>query len=234
MAWTNVFTCVKMIKLSFSHFLHKSLIEMKHSVESLVNSDDTIVVHNIFNILCILVLLIKKLKYRNVAQNILLNYQFKVLSDYKTLNQNLLRNKKVLPPERKRHTARRIASTRYAALCNPDLVGGVPGVPPHHPDLVGGYPIQIWSGGTPSKPNWGWYPIQTWSGGTPSRPGQGYPIQTWSGGILGTPSPSRPVMGYPPDLRWGTPHHPDLGWGTPQTWDGVPPTIQTWDGVPSL
>ena len=35
---------------------------------------------------------------------------------------NLFSNKKVLLRERKRHTARRVARARYAALCN----GGVP------------------------------------------------------------------------------------------------------------
>ena len=64
----------------------------------------------------------------------------------------------ILLRERKRHTAARVASTCYAALSNPDLVGGYPiqmrpGLDgggtrgtPHHPDLVGG---------TPSKPSQG-------------------------------------------------------------------------------
>ena len=45
-----------------------------------------------------------------------------------------MKNKKVLLRERKRHTARRVASARYADL-SPD----------------GGYPIQSWTGGTPSS-----------------------------------------------------------------------------------
>ena len=48
-------------------------------------------------------------------------------------------NKKVLLRKRKRHTVRRVASARYAALSN----GGGGGVP--HPDW--GYPIQSWLGG---------------------------------------------------------------------------------------
>ena len=164
-------------------------------------------------------------------------------------------NKKVLLRERKRHTARRVASTRYAALSNPDLVGGgTPsrpgqgGVPPtHHPDLVGG--------GTPGIPT---PTIQTWSGGLP------HPDLAW-GGTLGTPQTG---MEYPPtwdgvlplDLGWGTPHldlgwvppYLDLGWGTPLPRPGMgyPPYLdlrwgtplprpemgylptQTWDWVP--
>ena len=81
-----------------------------------------------------------------------------------------LRNKKVLPRERKRHTARRVASAHYAALSNV-WWGGVPQVPP-----------------PPSKPGWGvpWVPptIQTWDG-VPPRPEMGYPLP-------------RPEMGYPP------------------------------------
>ena len=126
-----------------------------------------------------------------------------------------IHNKKVLRRERKRHTARRLASTRCAALSNPDLVRG-------------GTRSQVW-GGTPSQvlggahPRSGGYPVpgpgrtpsqvqgvpNPRSGGTPSRPGQG--------GTPGTPSPyldlgwgtplPGPGMGYPPypDLRWGTP-----------------------------
>ena len=56
-------------------------------------------------------------------------------------------NKKVLLRERKRHTARRVASAHYAALSNgwggtPSRPGwgGVPWAPPHHPDLEWGTP----------------------------------------------------------------------------------------------
>ena len=61
-------------------------------------------------------------------------------------------NKKVLR-ERKRHTTRRVASARYAAL-SPNRGGG-------------GYPTMTWTGG---------------SGGTlPSRPGMEYPLQEGGG-----------------------------------------------------
>ena len=124
-------------------------------------------------------------------------------------SRKLHKNKKVLLRECKRHTARRIASTRYAALS-----GGVP-----HPDLVGGDLFHTWSGGTPSRPGQGSPTIQTWS--------EGYPIQTWLGSTRVPPQriqiwdevPPLPEMGYSPspDLRLGTPHphHPDLGWGIP-------------------
>ena len=164
------------------------------------------------------------------------------------------KNKKVLLRERKRHTARRVASTCYAALSNPDLVGGYPiqtwlgvsWVPPT---------IQTWlgRGGTPSRPGWGYprYP-------QPSRPGWagGYPIQTWLGGtpdFVGgtpdTPPPSRPRLGVsqtwlgvpwvPPfsDLvrgdTPGTPHHPDLD-GVPSSRPGMgyPPPPQPEMGYP--
>ena len=107
------------------------------------------------------------------------------------------KNKKVLLPECKRHTARCIASARYAGggggvVPHPVMVGGV--VP--HPVIVGGYPIQSWWGSTP---------------GTPHHPdlARGYPRY---------PLPSRPEMGYSPTIQtWDgvPPHHPDLGWGTP-------------------
>ena len=82
---------------------------------------------------------------------------------------------------------------------HPDLVGGHPGYPPHHPDLVRGV--------TPSRPGWGapqvplhhpdleWGTLLTWDG-----------VPTYLDLGWGTPLP-RPEMGYPPypDLRWGTP-----------------------------
>ena len=92
-------------------------------------------------------------------------------------------NKKVLLREHKRHTARRVASARYAVLSN-----GGGGTPSSHGG--GGYPIQSWWGGTPSSPDWWWeggYPIQSWLGVL-------HLVLTW--GTLGT-TPSRPGMGYP-------------------------------------
>ena len=59
-------------------------------------------------------------------------------------------NKKVLLGKRKRHTARRVTSARYAALSNG----------------WGGYPIQTWDGVPLPIPGTG-YP--------PPRPGMGYP-----------------------------------------------------------
>ena len=105
-------------------------------------------------------------------------------------------NKKVLLRERKRHTARRVASARY------DGGGGgtpsqvqrgypVPGpgreVP--HPRSREGTLSQL-RGGTPSRPGWGeGVPpsIQTWDGVIPPWPDLGW----------GTPPPARPRMGYP-------------------------------------
>ena len=109
-------------------------------------------------------------------------------------NIKIILNKKILLRERKRHTARRVASARYAALFNGG--GGLP-----HPVLDGwrGVPYPVLDGGgvTPSSPGWG-------EGGTPSRPGQG----------VGVP---HPVL-----VQGGTPH-PELEWGTPCQLDGIPP-----------
>ena len=121
--------------------------------------------------------------------------------------------------ECKRHTARRLASTHYAALSNPDLVGG------------GGIPSRPGRGGTLGTPQTGGVP-PTWDGVPLQDLGWGTP-QTWDG------VPPWPGMGYSPDLGWGTP----LTWDgvPPHTWDGVPPYLdlgwgtpptQTWDGVP--
>ena len=93
-------------------------------------------------------------------------------------------NKKVLLRERKRYTARRVASTLCAALSNPDLVGG--GVP--HPRSRGGYPVPGLGGAPRPRLGGGGLPHPRSGGGTPSRPGQG-----------GPPLP-RPGMGYPPTV----------------------------------
>ena len=116
-------------------------------------------------------------------------------------------NKKVLLRERKRHTACRIASTRYAALSNPLSNLSTRGM------------IQTWSGGYPSQTWPGWYP------------GYHPTIQTWWG-VPGVPPPSRPGRGLPRvplTQTWSEwyPRYPP----TIQTWDGVPPT-QTGDGIP--
>ena len=120
--------------------------------------------------------------------------------------------KKVLLRERKRHTARRVASAHYAALSN-----------------NGGYPIQSWVGGTPSSPIQGGFPIQSW-------PGE-YPIQSFHHEDLGSGTPPIRWMRYPHlDLGWGTPLHqldavpplglwmgypPSAGWSTPQSGPGM-------------
>ena len=144
-----------------------------------------------------------------------------------------LHNKKVLLRERKRHTARRVVSARYAGgVPHPVMVGGTPF------SHGGGYPIQSWWGGypgypPPSRPGMG-YPHhpdhhQTWDGVPPHHSDLGWvppTIQTWDGvpptiqtwdGV--TPPPSRSEMGYPPTIH---------------TWDGItpPPHPHIWDGVP--
>ena len=114
-------------------------------------------------------------------------------------NEKKISNKKVLLRERKRHTARCVASTRYVALCNG---GGLEtGYPP--PDmgysLNMGYPLTWgtpWTWGTPQTWGtlWTWGTPQTWDGVPPT--------QTWDG----VPPLSRPEMGYPPpwDVNWQT------------------------------
>ena len=139
-----------------------------------------------------------------------------------------LNNKKVLLRERKRHTARRVASARYAALSHGGRGGGYPIQP-----WVWGYPIQSWlregyPDVTPPHPDMGWGtphpdlgwgtkpPIQTWDWVPPSA-GWGTPAWTWDG------EPPHP------DLGWGTPpspHNPDLGFGIGYpaiSWMGYPP-----------
>ena len=72
-----------------------------------------------------------------------------------------LQNKKVLLRERKRHTAHRVASARYAALSH-----GWGGGTPHHPDLVWGGPwvpppSKLRLGTPPPRPEMGYRPTQT-------------------------------------------------------------------------
>ena len=147
-------------------------------------------------------------------------------------NENSYTNKKVLLRERKRHTARCVASARYGGVG-----GGTPstysggragypiqswwGVP--HPVMVGGTPSSHGEGGTPSSHSGGGSTlgtptIQTWPGVPPT-------IQTWPGGFtLGTPTIQTWLRG-----TLGTPHHPDLAGGfTP----GTPPTTQMAGGYP--
>ena len=80
-------------------------------------------------------------------------------------------NKKVLLRERKRHTARCVASARYAALSN----GG--------------------GGGTPFSPGGGGYPRYPW----PGLDGGGGTLDTpYHLDLVGVPP--RPGMGYPPTI----------------------------------
>ena len=136
-------------------------------------------------------------------------------------------NKKVLLRERKRHTARRVASARYVGGGTPSQVQGgylIPGREggtlsqdgglPHprsgavpHPRSGGGYPVPGQRGYP--IPGWGWYPILG-LGGYPI-PGLGeYPVPGPEGyfipGLGGTPSQVQvgtqfQVQGVP---------HPDL------------------------
>ena len=121
----------------------------------------------------------------------------------------LLPNKKVLLRERKRHTARRVASARYA-----DLSGG--GVPR---SMSGGV-CHSRSGGVPHpRSRGGGYPIPYLGG---------YPVPC----VRGVPHPrSGGYPGYPPSYRpdWGTPHlRPEMGYPPSPTFRpgrGTPPQI---------
>ena len=104
-------------------------------------------------------------------------------------------NKKVLLRERKRHTDRRVASTRYVAS-----VGGG-GVPPSRSRWGGGHP--------PSRSRWGGVPPSRsrWGGGAPPHPGPG----GGRGAGQGTPPIQVQVEGG--GVGWGTPPHPGPGGG---------------------
>ena len=127
-------------------------------------------------------------------------------------------HKKILLRERKRHTARRVASTTSVVLTQR---GGVHhlrsrsrwGVP--HPRSRREVP-HPWPGGTPSQVQTGGTPSQVWMGGLPHP--WGYPS------LAGVP--------HCPDLGWGTPPPSGPGQGTPVwTWLGYPPEW-TWPGYP--
>ena len=134
--------------------------------------------------------------------------------------------KKVLLRERKRHTARRVASARYAALCNGG--GGT-----HL--RSGGTPSQVWVGGTPSqvrgvphlRSGWGGVPHPRSRWGVPHFKSGfgGYPISGWGGTLSqdrGYPIPGQGKGGTPSQV-WVRGEYPISGLGVP--W--VPPTIQT-------
>ena len=114
--------------------------------------------------------------------------------------QNLIKNKKVLLRERKKHTVRRVASARgggEGGVCGgylpwsgrtylrvPPILtwleGTYLGVPPPHPDPAGGRGYISWMGR--GYLPWGTN-ILTWPGGVPTYLGQG-------GTYLGVPPPS--------------------------------------------
>ena len=138
------------------------------------------------------------------------------------LGFNNTSNKKVLLRERKRHTARRIASTRCAALSNPDLLGG--GVP--HPRSRGR--------GTP-VPDPGGLPCPRLGGrGTPVPGPGGYPCPRSGGGVVHPRSGGYPIprsRGYPVPDPGGVPHPRSGGYPIPGL-GGYP--IQTWSGRVTL
>ena len=110
--------------------------------------------------------------------------------DCRFVNKKKFSYKKLLQHERKRHTARHVASAHYAAL-SPDEGGGVRhlvldrGVP-HPADRT--VPLSFLMGGTP-----GYTPCPDLDRGTPCQ-------------LDGVPPPTRPGMGYSPppnpDPRW--------------------------------
>ena len=116
-------------------------------------------------------------------------------------------NKKVLLRERKRHTARHVASAHYADLSRGGTPSQISGYPIPGP---GGYPIPGLGRGTPSQvqgvphPRSGGYPIPCLGGYPISGPG-GTPSQVW--GVPRVPPHHLDLAGVPPtsDLRWGTP-----------------------------
>ena len=119
-------------------------------------------------------------------------------------------NKKVLLRERKRHTARRLARPRSAALSPDRLVGGG-GVTPSSPDWRG-IPSSPDGGGVPpsSPGRGGGVPPISQMGVSPHQKGRGIPPVRKDGGIphLGIgkgicpPPPSGTWSGYPPPSRW--------------------------------
>ena len=106
-----------------------------------------------------------------------------------------LRNQKVLPCERKKHTARRIAM--YSCRC-PNQGGGGPD-------------WGTWLGYLPSGPGQGTPPIWTWPGYPPDLDLAGVcpPVLDLAG--VPPPPPSRPGQGTPPvQTLPGYPPPPDL------------------------
>ena len=96
--------------------------------------------------------------------------------------------------------------------------------------LTGGYPLQVWMGGTPSS--WQGVPPSKMRMGVPHSADRGYPHpRSGWGGNLGYPPSKTRLDGVPPHPRldallppsWGTPPS-RTGWGTPtQDWMVYPP-----------
>ena len=155
---------------------------------------------------------------RSTSTNLLITRLGPTHSLRLTQTQTLHVNKKVLLRERKRHTARRVASTR----CVPGPGGG--GV--NLSQVRGEYPVPCLGGRGLPHPRSRGVPCPRSRGGTQSQVQEG---DTWSqvrGGThprsRGVPCP-RSLGGVPhPSSRY--PPYLDLGWGTSPTW--------TWDGVP--
>ena len=140
--------------------------------------------------------------------------------------------KKVLLRERKRDTARRVASARFADLSPDGGGGGIPsslewgdtpsclrqGNTPSSLDWD--LPHHVLDGGTSSSLDWKdtrSSPIQILDEGTPVQIWETFPIWTWDGLPL-----FRPQMGYPHQQdEVPCPSRPGMGCPTP-TWDGIP------------
>ena len=122
-------------------------------------------------------------------------------------------NKKVLQRERRRHTARRVASTRCAVPVEvPPILG---------PDLDGVPPSQVWMGYPPSRPGKRVLPCLDL--------GRRYPLPGLGKGVpthldLGRDTPHL-------DLERVPSPGPGRGYPLPGPWKGVPPISQM--GVPS-
>ena len=130
-------------------------------------------------------------------------------------------NKKVLLRERKRHTARRIASAHPAAV----LAGGGGGEYPW-PVLAGGGGTSVlsWLGGTQ---------VLSWPGEYPSpvlAGGKGTPVLSWLGVSLSWGTP-RARTGVPHLCRTGDTPFPHLGLGYSPSQDWDTPTWH-WGTLP--
>ena len=143
--------------------------------------------------------------------------------------------KKVLLRERKRHTARHIASTCYAVLV------GIPPPPSWDLTWMGGVPpSQVQAGGTPYQVQVGALPRSRWGGGTPfaGLDAGGTPSQVQVRGVplprSGQGVPPSQVQGVPlPRAGWGVPHPADRGYPT-WTWEGGTPHLDLRRGYTPL